>query len=103
MDSLINEVGHQQDNSQPQFQQVPSLPQFNNLTKQEKAERRLLRHFMNDKDVFLNYHQSLQTEDFTNQFLSVYLMFYVSFTQKMIRSILVMCYNTSIPMKLKKH
>ncbi|PTE76034.1 DNA primase, partial [Staphylococcus gallinarum] len=68
MDSLINEVGHQQDNSQPQFHQVPSLPQFNNLTKQEKAERALLRHFMNDKDVFLNYHQSLQTEDFTNQF-----------------------------------
>ncbi|MCG7338602.1 DNA primase [Staphylococcus sp. ACRSN] len=68
MDSLINEVGHQQDYSQPEYYQLPSLPQFNNLNRQEKAERALLKHFMNDKDIFLNYHQTLQFEDFTNQF-----------------------------------
>ncbi|PTI45546.1 DNA primase, partial [Staphylococcus succinus] len=68
LDSLNNEVGHQQDYYEPQNYQMPSLPQFNNLSKQEKAERALLKHFMNDKDIFLNYHKSLQLEDFTNQF-----------------------------------
>src|SRR5699024_3080506 len=28
----------------------------------------LLKHFMNDKDIFLNYHKLLQSEDFTNQY-----------------------------------
>lgn len=68
LDSLNNEVGHQQDYYQPQFYQLPTVPQFNNLNKNEKAERALLKHFMNDKDTFLNYHKLLQVEDFTNEY-----------------------------------
>ncbi|SCS23951.1 DNA primase [Staphylococcus caeli] len=68
MDSLNNEVGQQQDFYQTQNYQTPSVPQFNHLSKKEKAERALLKHFMNDKDVFLNYHKLLQPEDFTNQY-----------------------------------
>ncbi|WP_436859884.1 DNA primase [Staphylococcus caeli] len=68
MDSLNNEVGYQQDFYQTQDYHMPSVPQFNNLSKHEKAERALLKHFMNDKDVFLNYHKLLQSEDFTNQY-----------------------------------
>lgn len=68
MDSLNNEVGLREDYYQPQSYQMPSVPQFTHLNKQEKAERALLKHFMNDKDIFLNYHKLLQTEDFTNQY-----------------------------------
>lgn len=68
LDSLNNEVGHQQDYYQPQSYQLPTVPQFNNLNKNEKAERALLKHFMNDKDTFLNYHKLLQVEDFTNEY-----------------------------------
>ncbi|MDK9851390.1 DNA primase [Staphylococcus equorum] len=68
LDSLNNEVGHQQDYYQPQSYQLPTVPQFNNLNKYEKAERALLKHFMNDKDTFLNYHKLLQVEDFTNEY-----------------------------------
>lgn len=68
LDSLNNEVGHQQDYYQPQAYQLPTVPQFNNLNKNEKAERALLKHFMNDKDTFLNYHKLLQVEDFTNEY-----------------------------------
>lgn len=68
LDSLNNEVGHQQDYYQPQLYQLPTVPQFNNLNKNEKAERALLKHFMNDKDTFLNYHKLLQVEDFTNEY-----------------------------------
>lgn len=41
---------------------------FSNLSKQESAERALLKHFMHDKDLFLNYHKQLESEDFSNQF-----------------------------------
>ncbi|MDN5637910.1 MAG: DNA primase [Staphylococcus equorum] len=68
LDSLNNEVGHQQDYYQPQSYQLPTVPQFNNINKNEKAERALLKHFMNDKDTFLNYHKLLQVEDFTNEY-----------------------------------
>ncbi|ANQ64392.1 DNA primase [Staphylococcus equorum] len=68
LDSLNNEVGHQQDYYQPQSYQLPTVLQFNNLNKNEKAERALLKHFMNDKDTFLNYHKLLQVEDFTNEY-----------------------------------
>ncbi|PTF11387.1 DNA primase [Staphylococcus equorum] len=68
LDSLNNEVGHQQDYYQPQSYQLPTVPQFNNLNRNEKAERALLKHFMNDKDTFLNYHKLLQVEDFTNEY-----------------------------------
>ncbi|HLR19726.1 MAG TPA: DNA primase [Staphylococcus sp.] len=68
LDSLNNEVGYQQDYYQPQDYQIPTIPQFHNLNKNEKAERALLKHFMNDKDIFLNYHKLLQLDDFTNQY-----------------------------------
>lgn len=46
---------------------------FTHLNKQEKAQRALLKHFMNDKDVFLNYQKELEDEDFTNKyFQSIY-------------------------------
>ncbi|PTH38644.1 DNA primase [Staphylococcus capitis] len=41
---------------------------FNNLTKHEKAERALLKHFMKDKDTFINYYQQISDEDFTNKY-----------------------------------
>ncbi len=68
MDSLNIEIGQRQDYYQPQSYQTPSVPQFTNLNKQEKAERALLKHFMNDKDTFLNYHKLLYSEDFTNHY-----------------------------------
>ncbi|BBK28103.1 DNA primase [Staphylococcus arlettae] len=67
-ESLSNEVGAVQSYYEPQISSVPNIPQFTNLTKQEKAERNLLRHFMNDKDTFLNYHQLIAPEDFTNEY-----------------------------------
>src|SRR5699024_12270413 len=39
MDSLNNEVGLREDYYQPQSYQMPSVPQFTHLNKQEKAER----------------------------------------------------------------
>lgn len=41
---------------------------FSHLSKHESAERALLKHFMNDKDLFLNYHMQLESDDFDNQF-----------------------------------
>lgn len=41
---------------------------FNNLTKHEKAERALLKHFMKDKDTFINYYQKISDDDFTNKY-----------------------------------
>ena len=41
---------------------------FNNLTKNEKAERALLKHFMKDKDIFINYYQKISDDDFTNKY-----------------------------------
>ncbi|WP_285489753.1 DNA primase [Staphylococcus haemolyticus] len=41
---------------------------FSHLSKHESAERALLKHFMNDKDLFLNYHKQLESDDFGNQF-----------------------------------
>ncbi|OFP28879.1 DNA primase [Staphylococcus sp. HMSC068H08] len=41
---------------------------FSHLSKHESAERALLKHFMNDKDLFLNYHKHLESRDFDNQF-----------------------------------
>ncbi|MCI2774497.1 DNA primase [Staphylococcus petrasii] len=46
---------------------------FTHLNKQEKAQRALLKHFMNDKDIFLNYQKDLEDKDFTNKyFQSIY-------------------------------
>ena len=30
---------------------------------------------MNDKDLFLNYHMQLESDDFDNQFSNVYIVF----------------------------
>ncbi|MCM3497948.1 DNA primase [Staphylococcus capitis] len=46
----------------------PGSQLFNNLTKHEKAERALLKHFMKDKDTFINYYQKISDEDFTNKY-----------------------------------
>lgn len=48
--------------------QPQQVIQFNQLTRHEKAERALLKHFMQDKDTFLNYHQQIEVDDFTNAY-----------------------------------
>lgn len=55
---------------------------FNNLTKHEKAERALLKHFMKDKDTFINYYQKISDEDFTNKyFKSIFNIFHDYFSE----------------------
>ncbi|HCZ0128393.1 TPA: DNA primase [Staphylococcus aureus] len=43
------------------------MSQFDNLSRQEKAERAFLKHLMRDKDTFLNYYESVDKDNFTNQ------------------------------------
>ncbi|HDA8204678.1 TPA: DNA primase [Staphylococcus aureus] len=43
------------------------MAQFDNLSRQEKAERAFLKHLMRDKDIFLNYYESVDKDNFTNQ------------------------------------
>ncbi len=43
------------------------MAQFDNLSRQEKAERAFLKHLMRDKDTFLNYYESVDNDNFTNQ------------------------------------
>ncbi|HHO5463492.1 TPA: DNA primase [Staphylococcus aureus] len=43
------------------------MAQFDNLSRQEKAERAFLKHLMRDKDTFLNYYESVNKDNFTNQ------------------------------------
>ncbi len=46
------------------------MAQFDNLSRQEKAERAFLKHLMKrDKDTFLNYYESVDKDNFTNQHL----------------------------------
>ncbi len=55
---------------------------LNNLNMFEKAERALLKHFMNDKDTFLNYYQKIGPEDFTNNyFKSIFNFLYDYFSK----------------------
>lgn len=58
-------------NTYPNFQDEPSKQQLilGRLTKNEKAERALIKHLMKDKDTFLNYYQKVVPEDFTNSYL----------------------------------
>lgn len=58
-------------NTYPTFQDEPSKQQLilDRLTKNEKAERALIKHLMKDKDTFLNYYQKVVPEDFTNSYL----------------------------------
>ncbi|CAC8417478.1 DNA primase [Staphylococcus aureus] len=43
------------------------MAQFDNLSRQEKAERAFLKHLIRDKDTFLNYYESVDKDNFTNQ------------------------------------
>ncbi|HCY4867113.1 TPA: DNA primase [Staphylococcus aureus] len=43
------------------------MAQFDNLSRQEKAERAFLKHLMRDKGTFLNYYESVDKDNFTNQ------------------------------------
>ncbi|HHO6085268.1 TPA: DNA primase [Staphylococcus aureus] len=43
------------------------MAQFDNLSRQEKAERAFLKHLMRDKDTFLNFYESVDKDNFTNQ------------------------------------
>ncbi|HDR2303704.1 TPA: DNA primase [Staphylococcus aureus] len=43
------------------------MAQFDNLSRQEKAERAFLKHLMRDKDTFLNYYESVDKDNFTNK------------------------------------
>ncbi|HCZ7133770.1 TPA: DNA primase [Staphylococcus aureus] len=43
------------------------MAQFDNLSRQEKVERAFLKHLMRDKDTFLNYYESVDKDNFTNQ------------------------------------
>ncbi|WP_086155094.1 DNA primase [Staphylococcus aureus] len=43
------------------------MAQFDNLSRQEKAERAFLKHLMRDKNTFLNYYESVDKDNFTNQ------------------------------------
>ncbi|HDF5875302.1 TPA: DNA primase [Staphylococcus aureus] len=43
------------------------MAQFDNLSRQEKSERAFLKHLMRDKDTFLNYYESVDKDNFTNQ------------------------------------
>ncbi|MGD6772902.1 DNA primase [Staphylococcus simulans] len=66
-DSLNNEVSR---HNQHSFQQisgaVPEVKQ-KKYSKQEDAERKLLKHFMFNKDIFLEHSQRVEADDFTNQ------------------------------------
>ena len=66
-DSLNNSVGSTS-NYQAEYSNINDTPTiFSHLSTAEKAERALLKHFMNDKDLFLDYYRSIEAEDFTNE------------------------------------
>ncbi|MGW9988078.1 DNA primase [Staphylococcus hominis] len=59
-------IGNTNDNSNSNTQNLNIV--FTHLNKSEKAQRALLKHFMMDKDVFLNYNRQLEANDFTNKY-----------------------------------
>ena len=59
-------IGNTNDNSNLNSQNLNIV--FTHLNKSEKAQRALLKHFMMDKDVFLNYNRQLEANDFTNKY-----------------------------------
>ncbi|RIN79292.1 DNA primase [Staphylococcus simulans] len=66
-DSLNNEVSR---HNQHSFQQIPAaVPEVKQkkYSKQEDAERKLLKHFMFNKYIFLEHSQRVEVDDFTNQ------------------------------------
>lgn len=74
-DSLNNEVAmHSSQIPQNYSSQLSNLStEPKHYTKKEDAERKLLKHFMFNKDVFLEFNEELEAEDFTNsQFQSIF-------------------------------
>lgn len=74
-DSLNNEVAmHSSQIPQNYSSQLSKLStEPKHYTKKEDAERKLLKHFMFNKDVFLEFNEELEAEDFTNsQFESIF-------------------------------
>ncbi|MGF7193758.1 DNA primase [Staphylococcus pasteuri] len=77
-ETLDYEVAHQQQTQNVQssypdqsyfYNEPPQQTiQFNQLNRHVKAERSLLKHFMQDKDTFLNYYQKVNSDDFTNEY-----------------------------------
>lgn len=69
LDSLNNEVGKISPQSSKSHVHVrPSQKQEVRLNKNAVAERAILKHFINDKDVFLNFHKNIEETDFTNEY-----------------------------------
>ncbi len=68
-DSLNNEVEKRYPNndSQNTMHHTPQK-QSVRLNKHAVAERAILKHFINDKDVFLSFHKNIDESDFTNEY-----------------------------------
>lgn len=67
-DSLSQSVGHYSHQTPEPPSAAPDIPQFRQLSRNEKAEVCLLKHFVYDKDRFLNYHRQIEADDFTNSY-----------------------------------
>lgn len=67
-DSLSQSVGHYSHQAPEPPSAAPDIPQFRQLSRNEKAEVCLLKHFVYDKDCFLNYHRQIEADDFTNSY-----------------------------------
>lgn len=67
-DSLSQSVGHYSHQAPEPPSVAPNIPQFRQLSRNEKAEVCLLKHFVYDKDRFLNYHRQIEADDFTNSY-----------------------------------
>ncbi|MDK7113747.1 DNA primase [Staphylococcus pettenkoferi] len=67
-DSLSQSVGHYSHQAPEPPSAAPDIPQFRQLSRNEKAEICLLKHFVYDKDRFLNYHRQIEADDFTNSY-----------------------------------
>lgn len=67
-DSLSQSVGHYSHKAPEPPSAAPDIPQFRQLSRNEKAEVCLLKHFVYDKDRFLNYHRQIEADDFTNSY-----------------------------------
>ena len=64
-DSLNNEVALHSPRYNEAKMPIPTFEK-QQFTKKEDAERKLLKHFMFSKDVFLDYNKEIESDDFTN-------------------------------------
>ncbi|MCS4485547.1 DNA primase [Staphylococcus americanisciuri] len=90
---------------QPQnsYQQTHNVHQFvqpSKLSKNEKAERAILKHFFNDKALFLRFYQDIDESDFTNEhfkrIFNVLQEYYAEYEQFTISDILGYVTNDTI-------